>query len=147
MSTFAIRWLGAFSQGSNFSSSLKWELEENNREVAAEWFDYGYHFDGIHSKLVGLLVEKGAIVRRYNGDVWSVAEGERLVATRSSTESTQHSECFCKPQYRGIVIRRHLDQLRPEIRRVIVQMAKKHNLAIYIFTHKREFKKLTLRRW
>lgn len=136
---FAIRWLGAFGRHGNFPAALKWELEDNTREVAAEWFSGSPAVSpDVEHCAVGLLVAKGAVMRCYSGDVWSVPSpsGERLVPTRPASEGQTHSECFCKPHYRAFVIRKPLDQLRPVIRRPLVSMARKHGLPV-----------LWLRRW
>lgn len=146
MSTIAIRWLGAFGHSDSLTESLNWELCENRREVAAEWYDGSHAFRGIKHTVVGLLIDKGAIIRRYNGDVWSEVRGERLVPTRNSNTSNLHSECFCTPKYRGIVVRRHLDQLRPDVRRTVVAAAKKYHLAVFYYNDQiNTLKKLTVK--
>lgn len=69
MSRIAVRWMGAFRLYGTLADSLRWEFS-NTREVAAEWY-HGFEEaaqSGIHSQ-VGLLVNRGAIIRAYNGDV------------------------------------------------------------------------------
>lgn len=134
----AIRWLGAFRKQGTFEESLVWELEVNRREVAAEPFALrhrGCYFPvdpGVEHCSVGLLVAKGAIVKTFYGDVWSVPSpgGEWLVPTMPACSTDSHREAFCKPKYRAIIVRKPLDQLRPAIRRPLVAMARKHSLPI-----------------
>lgn len=134
MSRIAVRWMGAFHRYGSFAEALRWEFE-NSREVAAEWF-HGL-VDATHSRVpsrVGLLVAKGAIIRAYNGDVWSYTPdgSQRLMVSRPSAHSSNdHTECFCRPEYRGIVIRRPLDSLRPEIRRPIIAVARQRQLPVF----------------
>lgn len=137
MSKVYIRWLGAFGKAESLDQSLRWELEDNQREVAATWCYFGTngrHADmgplGVDHAAVGLMVAKGAVVRRYAGDVWSVPAGDRLVKTRPASQDSDHGEAFCKPRFSALVIRKPLDHFRPAIRRAIVAAARKHGLKI-----------------
>ena len=133
MSTMAIRWLGAFGKGSSLVDSLRWELTQNfgGREVAAEWVDSQTSHQRFRiRRTVGLLVAKGAIIRRYPGDVWSVtSESGRLEVTRPST-SYGHTECFCRPKFSAIVLTRPWGQLRAEVRAAIRTVAGETGLPV-----------------
>lgn len=134
----AIRWLGAFGKGASLEDSLAWELSAADREVAAEWFgdDIPVSGSGINHCQVGLLLARGTIRRHYNGDVWSVSHGPYLRATRAPYESMGHTECFCIPRYRGIVVRCPLDQLSPKVRRPVMAAARRHGLPVYVIDRK-----------
>lgn len=139
MSTIAIRWLGAFGRGSSLADSLRWELTENfcGREVAAEWIDptsrHAREKEFSIRRIVGLLVAKGAILRRFDGDVWSVAsESGRLETTRQSVHT--HTECFCRPNFSAIVLTRPWGQIRAEIRRAIRTVSAETGLPV-VYLH------------
>lgn len=111
-----VRWLGAFGKGSDLAASLSWELTQN-REVAAEHITSGN--GKIRHARVGLLVDKRAVIRVFPGDVWSVAgEDGKLRATRYASGyalTGRHSEAFCRPVYRAIVIKDHPDRIKPVV--------------------------------
>lgn len=131
MSKVYIRWMGAFGKASSLSEAIRWELEENRREVAATWCHAGgLNGLGVDHAQVGLLVAKGAVVRRYAGDVWSVPAGDRLVKTRPASQDSDHGEAFCKPRYSALVIRKPLDAFKPATRRAIVAAARQYGLKV-----------------
>lgn len=129
-----IRWLGAFGKAEGgLADALVWELTQT-REVAAELIRRG---NGriLHAR-VGLLVDSRAVIKTYPGDVWSVADGEKLKTTRYasgwSLKNRQH-EAFCKPVYRAIVVKEHPDRMRRSVMEAVRVVAEHYALpVIYI---------------
>lgn len=126
----AIRWIGAFGHASDLASSLEWELTQHDREVAAE-IVHGGQGTITHAR-IGLLVDKGAVIRAFPGDVWSVTrEGGRLEATRQATGwHKNHTEAFCRPEYAAIVLKDHPARFRPSVLKAVKDAAEKHGLPV-----------------
>ena len=99
-----VRWLGAFRKGGSLHNSLKWELKENRREVAAEVLVGGQSHVQAY---IGLRIARGAVRKVFRGDVWSevTARGTSLKMTRSPSSFSDHTEAFCKPLFTAIVLK------------------------------------------
>lgn len=105
-----IRWLGAFRKGNSngLLDSLKWEISQADRSaVAAEQLVRGK--SQIHHAKIGLLVKNRALLRKFSGDVWSEYDPitNKLIKTRHEHSAySDHTECFVRPDYCGIVVKR-----------------------------------------
>lgn len=107
-----VRWLGAFGKGADLKSSLYWELAINHEEVAAEPLhgfyvkngdlDYASSID--HAK-VGLILKRSSLIKKFNGDCWSIKQDHKLVKTRNPRASTAHNEAWVRPDYVAIIIK------------------------------------------
>jgi len=103
-----IRWLGAFRKnGQNLTDSLIWETIQTERPaVAAERLNHKKSY--IRHARIGLLVRNSALLRKYKSDVWSEYRGKTLVRTRKEDKAlSNHSECFVRPDYLGVVLKDH----------------------------------------
>ena len=102
-----IRWLGAFrGKGWKYSLSEVFEYELSCSKIkAAE--DAVKGKSHIHQARIGLLVNKRAIVRKYQTDVWSEYDvhGNLRPSRGEYKTSSIHKECFVKPDYIGVVIK------------------------------------------
>ncbi len=126
----AIRWIGAFGHSSDLASSLEWELTQRDREVAAE-IVHGGQGTITHAR-IGLLVAKGAVIRSFPGDVWSVpGEGGRLSPTRQATGwHKRHTEAFCRPEYAAIVLKDNPARFKPSVLKTVKDAAEKHGIPV-----------------
>ena len=104
------RWLGAFKKKQSLYNSLVYEIEQREKvHVAAEMLQAGKSY--INHAKVGLLVKNSALVRRFNGDVYSVykktsSRTKTLKKTRSENSAYSfHRECFVRPEYIGVVLK------------------------------------------
>ena len=136
-----IRWIGAFGKGESLFQSLSWELTQE-REVAAERVTGGK--GTIEHAQIGLRVASEAVVRHYEGDVWSkVAPDGRLYATRRGRRTHDgHSECFCKPVYTGIVCKQHPSRLAKLVQEAVFQASEKFGVSVFYMNEKGEVKKV-----
>ena len=100
-----IRWLGAFAKGGTLAESIQYEINRSaTDEVAAEYIKEG--LSEIRHARVGLLVASKALIKRFNGDCYSVLENGKLVKTRNPKDTgSQHIECWVNPIYKGIVVK------------------------------------------
>lgn len=150
-----VRWLGAFGSSSSLAESLSWELSQREREVAAERVatsrkvqEWAYDKSGqlrerlvpagngsIQHALVGLWIDKRAVVRSFTGDVWSVtSEDGRLVPTRHS-KPCGHTEVFCRPGYvKALVVKKHPASLSGEVLSALRDASKSHDLDVFLLT-------------
>ena len=137
-----VRWLGAYGHGMSLADSLAWELTQGKREVAAERFTRGCGFaarryNGNFAARVGLRVAKGALVKRYPGDVYSVArEDGTLAPTRYAsgplTRTGRHEECFCQPVFDAIICREHPARMGKGVDAVLRQAAARFGLPVLV---------------
>ena len=133
-----IRWIGAFGKGESLFQSLSWEFTQE-REVAAERVTGGK--GTIEHAQIGLRVASEAVIRHYEGDVWSkVSPDGRLYATRRACRG--HSECFCKPVYTGIVCKQHPSRLAKLVQEAVFQASEKFGVSVFYVTEKGEVKKV-----
>ena len=133
-----IRWIGAFGKGESLFQSLSWEFTQE-REVAAERVTGGK--GTIEHAQIGLRVASEAVIRHYEGDVWSkVSPDGRLYATRRGRRG--HSECFCKPVYTGIICKQQPSRLAKRVQEAIYMAAEKFNISVFYMTEKGEVKKV-----
>lgn len=122
-----VRWLGAFRKVGSLSSSLEFEFS-NTREIACE---YCSGFSAITHANVGLIVANRAMVKKFSGDVWSKDINGRLVPTRwSHASSSKHTECFCKPIFKAIVIK---SKISAENMQILKDFSKKTHIPIVNF--------------
>ena len=122
----AVRWLGAFRKEGSLHSSLKWELQDNSREVAAEvLIDNQSH---IHA-CVGLEVSPKAVRKVFCGDVWSenTRGGNSLRMTRSPNNWSGHTEAFCKPTFTAIVVK---GKVSKKVFRIVAWWSKQTGLPV-----------------
>lgn len=96
-----VRWLGAFRRMGTLHQSLNYELNRRiDEEVAVERIDEKSFID--HAR-VGLLIDKKAVVKKFNGDCWSEYNvGGKLCKTRRPTGL--HREAWAHPAYTAIVV-------------------------------------------
>ena len=128
-----IRWLGAFDKAMSLPASLSWEMKGEVHAVAAERLISGKSM--IRRTRVGLLVKNSAVIRRYRSDVWSMyTEKGLLLPTRKEGKSiSRHTECICRPEYIGIVVR---GRITPQAWRACRAAAKEHNLPLFVLRRK-----------
>lgn len=117
-----IRWMGVYGVFKGLDS-LKWELTQKQREVAAEWtvsnrpFILGpqYNIFGdvySNSNVIGLLVKSKSVIRRTKCDTYSsiidncILHWKRKSNKRLEREMmhTHAWEACCYPSYVGIVV-------------------------------------------
>lgn len=138
-----VRWLGAYGHGSSLESSLQWELTQCDREVAAERFATGRGYaaryrHGEFTACVGLRLAKGALIRRFPGDVYSrTGEDGRLVPSRYASGVDlcgigRHEECFCRPVYDAIVCREHPARMGRGVAGTLARVAAQYGLPILV---------------
>ncbi len=97
-----IRWLGAFGKNGSLQDSIQFELNRDS-EVAAELLK---NKSLISHARIGLLVKNSAVVKKFDGDCWSVREDGGLVKSRNpKTARSQHKEVWAKPNYIGLVVK------------------------------------------
>ena len=133
-----VRWLGAFGRGESIHAALLWELTQTERcELAAE--PCLPNESGIRSR-VGLLVKRSAVVKRFNGDCWSIVEGASLKKTRNPRCSPWHREVWVRPEYTAIVCK-DWHTLSSQVRRTVAWFARAHRLPVLSFEN---FKEVTL---
>ena len=133
-----VRWLGAFGRGGSLRESFAWELEQHDRNVAAEQFHHPKDPQGniVHA-IVGIQIDARAALRTWRGDVWSIVDEQTgyLKATRPANISTRHRETFCRSGYaRAIVLKKHPHNVRLTILRDVAWAAKKYNLRVFWLT-------------
>ena len=106
-----IRWLGAFAKGGTLAESLHYERNRaTTDEVAAEYVRKGV--SEIQHAKVGLLVSNKALVKKFNGDCFSVKEDGKLVKTRNPKNAgSQHIEAWVNPVYLGVVLKGEISKL------------------------------------
>jgi hypothetical protein len=120
-----IRWLGAFrkSNSNGLLDSLVWETSQNDRTaLAAERLVKGK--SRIHGSKIGLLVKNRSLLRKFSGDVWSEYDPDtgKLIKTRHEHSAySSHTECFVRPDYCGIVVKRGARERATETARAFAQ--------------------------
>ena len=152
VSSGAIRWLGAYRGRGMYSlhDSLHWELEENNREVAAEWWDWKscQAISRCVPARLGLLVKKGGIIKRYFGDCYSeYRENNRLVATRRGNDHESHTECFVRPRYTAIVSLVYPERMRKSTLNVVREAQEQYGLPFYTVSPRWDSENRCWRMW
>lgn len=152
-----IRWLGAFGHAGSLSESLSWELSQREREVAAERvatsrkvaeLDYNKHGQvyerlvhagngNIQHAIIGLWLNKQAVIRYFPGDVWSVIrEDGCLIPTRHS-KPCGHTEVFCRPGFvKALIVKKHPSQLSKDVLIALRDASKAHDLDVFLLTSK-----------
>jgi len=139
----AIRWLGAFRKSSkSLNESLVYELSRPaTDEVAAEPLD---DEPSVVAAKVGLLIEKGAIKKVFNGDCWSeYGDDGRLYKTRNPRRAwSNHREVWASPQYTGIVLKGK--DLPKRTTKTIIWVSEQYGLPIYKLDKKGEMKQIVL---
>ena len=126
-----VRWIGAYR---NWKNSLSEAIDHElcvpiHRVRCAERLCRGR--SNIRAK-VGLLVKNSAIIKRFRGDVWSEPIGNgKLKATRKQTFYPWHTECWVKPVYIGIVIKRHV---KTQVWQTCVDACIRHNMPLFKLT-------------
>lgn len=162
-----VRWLGAYGRREDFAASMRWELTQREREIAAERFsprayveEREYQFGApdlvrrvrlgqgtIGHALVGMWLEGRAAVRTFPGDVWSVLDERtgRLVPTQDSFACTgKHTEIFCKPGHvRALVLKVHPSRLAPAVLSALRDISIEFSLDVYLITAKGKRVKVT----
>lgn len=127
-----VRWLQAFRKETTLHASLRYELQNSYFEVAAEPMRQAC--SGISGPRVGLLVRRSAITRVFSGDVWSKWEpGGKLAPTRKACETTW-GECFCRPEFVGIVCK-NWNGLTRKDRSTVRYFARKYSLPVFQSGH------------
>ncbi|MEG3070987.1 MAG: hypothetical protein RQM92_09435 [Candidatus Syntrophopropionicum ammoniitolerans] len=99
-----VRWMGSFRKAGTLHEALKFELSRRiSDEVAVE--PIGGSGQQVNAK-VGLLVDKNAVIKAFNGDCWSEHDGwVQLYKTRNPRASnSRHREAWACAIYTGIVI-------------------------------------------
>lgn len=148
-----VRWLGAYGHGASLESSLQWELTQCDREVAAERFTrgrgYAARYRGEYTARIGLRLAKGALIKRFPGDVYSrTGEDGRLAPTRYASGVDlcgigRHEECFCRPVYDALVCREHPARMGKGVADTLARIAAQYNLPIIVLDvngkHKRVY--------
>lgn len=124
-----VRWMGSFRKNGSLSESLMFETTRSTN-VACEHFNKKPKVGA----RVGLLVDPKAIYKRYPSDVWSEYEtdGTLIRTGRYWKGKTNHTECFAKPVYTGLVIKGGFENLSNMAKKEI-KIAQKNgfNLPIY----------------
>lgn len=99
-----VRWIGAFAKRGTLAESLSYEFSRPaTDEVCAERY---CGRSVIEHARVGLLVKRTAVVKRFTGDCYSVAdETGRLHKTRNPRHAgSHHTEVWCNPVYVAVVL-------------------------------------------
>ena len=124
-----IRWLGAFGKSGSLAESIQYEINRAaTDEVAAEYITSGV--SQIHHARVGLLVSNRALLKKYNGDCWSVLENGKLVKTRNPKHAgSSHLEAWVNPIYKAIVIK---DRISKQAMTEVKHLASINDLPILI---------------
>ena len=131
-----IRWLGAFGKAQSLHASLKFELGRSlTDEVAAE--DIRTCSMIKHAK-VGLLIANKSIIKKFNGDCFSLLENGKLVKTRNPKDAkSSHLECWANPNYIGIVAKNY-SNLPKQIQKTLKWFGDLYNLQILNMNNKGE---------
>jgi len=112
--------MGAFrKKSSSLHSSLQFELSQATKEVACEYIKNGV--SEIAHANVGLMVKNTAIVKKFNGDCWSVRNSQGLLEkTRNPRHSgSLHAEAWAKPHYVAIVLKKYQCLKKSTIKTVV----------------------------
>jgi len=136
-----IRWIGAFrkSREYNLQKALDFELISKSEKACEKVFDLTPQ---VRSK-IGLLVDRCAIIATFKGDVWSVNTTDgRLERTRKPAKSA-HTEAFCRPIYRGVVIHYTLNRTA---KRRVWYWCQKNQMTLYLITSKKQLVKVVERK-
>ena len=122
-----IRWLGAFAKTGTLAESIQYECNrEVTDEVAAEYVNKGIS-QIAHAK-VGLLIANKALIKKYNGDCWSVLEDGKLVKTRNPKHAgSTHKEAWANPVYTAVVIK---DRISKQAMMEVKHLASINNLPV-----------------
>jgi len=133
-----IRWLNAFRGGRQFSlgESLQFELAQTAGERAAEIIPPGRSSGMPRHVQVGLQLDREAVVRRFNSDVWSEPDGSGfLKPTRCQREYSRHQEAFCLPRYRRIVLKGHPSRMKKADLAAVMAASKIFSLPV-VYLHR-----------
>ena len=122
-----IRWIGAFGSAQTLEESLRWELSQRERALAAEPIKNGV--SKIQHPKIGLLIDPKALIKRFPGDVWSVPGNFMLRATRYPVPT--HPEAWVRPGFiNAIVIRPGASR---HAKRVVRRISKEFNIPVLMF--------------
>ena len=126
-----VRWLGAFGKSESLETSFNWELTQTERtELSAEILDN--NISRIGHTLVGLLVNKKNVTKKFNGDCFSDKDSNKLKKGRNpKLANSSHKEAFIKPMYAGIVLK--IEVLKnKKVLAICLKIAKKYKLKVLI---------------
>ena len=124
-----IRWLGAFGAASSLHEALNWELNQTEqKELAAE--PITQKGSQIRNPRIGLLVKSKAVIKKFNGDCFSIKESGRLVKTRNPRISDRHLEAWVRPEFAGIVTKNYKN-LPETVKRTLKWFSKSYSLKVY----------------
>ena len=130
-----VRWMGAFGKNSSLYGSLNYEMTNTTIEVACEHLAKGK--SSIKHARIGIIIPKSAILKMYQGDVWSIREGDKLKRTRrgSGYSDKKYHECFSSPlgSVKGCkIIITNVCNLKKETKREAYRIASKYNMEIVL---------------
>ena len=131
-----IRWLGAFTYSSDLQGSLKYELRSDHQKGSlrcAERLIDGAPRIYEHIR-IGMLVRNAGVVRKFKHDVMSHSnEDGWMAACRHEHKELghQHTECWVRPDYIGIVLRAGGAPVSKQSLRILRDASKKFGVPIF----------------
>lgn len=147
-----VRWLGAFGSSNSLEDSLIYELSLTNHEVACEVIK-GRTSKISHAK-IGLQVYQQSIVKKFNGDCWSVkqktsCDGDILINGKENWDNlakkelrktrnpkkaeSKHGEAWAlTPCYKSIQVK-SLRKVSESVLTTVFDIAEKYSLPVYEF--------------
>ena len=139
-----IRWIGAYGYSKEgLKESLNYEFTSVS-EKACEFISKSRP-SGIDHVRIGLIFDKGDVVKRFDGDCWSLRNQWGLLEPTRLYDhlSLMHTEAFLRQESRptAIVIKSYNNEggllsLKKETRLTLIDIAKQYNVPIYVLNRK-----------